>query len=331
MAAARNNSFLFLSVIVVLILLHCGEDIKPAQQDFNQDFLFICMKMISRDNEKQRSFLLGLQYVTPRTAFQPTGKRRNLETQCMACIQHKERRMPQILLWRPPSGVKWQTPGYQLFSPVPQMVTQQGANNWMTSCPSGWHRWQQIRGGWRGEEEGYQWEERWENPAVWGQPNKTSTLLQLKGNRCQMLSVLLIALTFFFFFLPFHAKRFKTSDSRLQKCWEVNSFVSISTGSLQLMLILLNGWEGGGWQGGRLLSFSKPIESVVSECVVFLTRASARLMGVCLGAFRGRSRRLFTKTYVSDYDRWGPGRGLGGQDDGGLWCLRAEEPLLMCF
>lgn len=126
-----------------------------------------------------------------------------------------------------------------------------------------------------------------------------------------------------------NASRRRTA--RLQKCWEVNSFVSISTGSLQMMLIFLNGWEGGGWQGGRLLSFSKPIESVVSGCVVFLTRASARLMGVCLGAFRGQSRRLFTKTYVSDYDRWGPGRGLGGQGDGGLWCLRAEEPLWCVF
>lgn len=86
-AAAWNNSFLFLSVIVVLILLHCGEDIKPAQQDFSQDYLFICGKMISRENEKQCSFLLGLQYMTARTTFQPTGKRRNLKTQCMSRIK----------------------------------------------------------------------------------------------------------------------------------------------------------------------------------------------------------------------------------------------------
>lgn len=47
----------------------------------------------------------------------------------------------------------------------------------------------------------------------------------------------------------------------------------------------------------------------VSECAVFLTRASARLMGVCLGAFRGRSCGLFPKTHVSDYDRGGSGAG----------------------
>lgn len=69
---------------------------------------------------------------------------------------------------------------------------------------------------------------------------------------------------------------------------------------------------GVSWGGGCLLSFSKPIESVVSECVVSLTRACVRLMGLCFGAFRGRSCRLFTKTYVSDYDRWGRGQGPGG-------------------
>lgn len=115
-----------------------------------------------------------------------------------------------------------------------------------------------------------------------------------------------------FFPLAFYAKCFKVLYVCLQKCCKVNSFVLFSIGTLQPSLVFLNGCEGRGQQGGRLLSFSKPIESVASECVVFLTRASARLMGVCLGAFRRRSRRLFTKTYVSDYDRWGLGPGLGG-------------------
>lgn len=35
-----------------------------------------------------------------------------------------------------------------------------------------------------------------------------------------------------------------------------------------------------------------------------------------MGAFRGRSRRPFPKTYVSDYDRWGPGQWLGEGDVG---------------
>lgn len=75
---------------------------------------------------------------------------------------------------------------------------------------------------------------------------------------------------------------------------------------------------GQGVGGGGSVAFFKPIKSILPECVVFLTRAFARLIGVCLGACRGRSRRLFTKTYVSDYDRWGPEQGLGGQGDGRL-------------
>lgn len=91
--------FFFLSVLFVLILLHCWEHIKPTQQDFNQDFLFLCMKMISRDNEIHWSFLVGLQYVTAWTTFQPTEKRRNLlKAQCMFRIRCRERRRLPILL-----------------------------------------------------------------------------------------------------------------------------------------------------------------------------------------------------------------------------------------
>lgn len=140
--------FFFLSVPFVLILLHCGEDIKPTQQDFNQDFLFLCMKMISRDNEIQWSFLLGLQYGTAWITFQPTEKKKKPSGSTMY-VPHTVQRAPHAT--NPPlispSGVKWQTPGYRLFSPVPQMVTQWGANKWMTSCPRGWHQWQQIQGG----------------------------------------------------------------------------------------------------------------------------------------------------------------------------------------
>lgn len=80
---------------------------------------------------------------------------------------------------------------------------------------------------------------------------------------------------------------------------------------------------GGGLQGGRLLSFLSQLNPSGRCASYSTTRASARLMGVCLGAFRGRSRRLFTKTYVSDYDRWGPGQGLGG---GGAGWRRAVMP-----
>lgn len=92
------------------------------------------------------------------------------------------------------------------------------------------------------------------------------------------------------------------------------------------------GWGGGGvWWGGCCVLLSQPNPSCQS--VVFLTRASARLIGVCLGACRRRSCGLFTKTYVSDYDRWGPRTqsGGGGQGDAGLQGLCAEEPLLMSF
>lgn len=132
-----------LFVFVDLILLHCGEDIKLAQQDSNQDILCICLKMISRDNEKQWPFLVGLHYVTDQTTFQPEKPSENTMQ-----VRHTVQRAPHASNppLRPPSGVKWQTPGNQLFSPVPQMVTQQGANKWMTSCPSGFHRQQQIKG-----------------------------------------------------------------------------------------------------------------------------------------------------------------------------------------
>lgn len=140
-----------------------------------------------------------------------------------------------------PSGVKWQTPGYQLFSPVPQMVTQRGANKWMTSCPRGWHQWQQIQGG--EEVRGRGSDGRRGEKTLQSQDGQTkhSTLLQLKGAKCSNPAHCTKAL------LVIYVESFKVSFRHLQQCWEINSFVKISTDSLKLMLIFMNGWEGGGW------------------------------------------------------------------------------------
>lgn len=190
----RGTTAFFLSVLFVFTLLHCGEDIKPAQQDFNQDFLLLCMKMISRDNEIQWSFLVGLQYVTAWTTFQPTEIKEKPSESTMY-VPHTVQRAPHAA--NPslisPSGVKWETPGYRLFSPVPQMVTQRGANKWMTSCPRGWHQWQQIRVGVGGEEVRRRGSNRRRGEkTLQSQDGQTkhSALLQLKGSRCQMLRIL---------------------------------------------------------------------------------------------------------------------------------------------
>lgn len=80
---------------------------------------------------------------------------------------------------------------------------------------------------------------------------------------------------------------------------------------------------GSGWKwgvGGSVSSVEANHKCHCRVCVIYLTvclfgRRLIRGGRVCLGAFRGRPRRLFPKTYVSDYDRWGPGQGAGGG-----WC-----------
>lgn len=154
--------------------------------------------MISRDNEIQWSFLLGLQYVTTWTTFQPTEKKKKPSESTMYVL-HTVQRAPHAAnpLLISPSGVKWQTPGYRLFSPVPQMVTQRGASKWMTSCPRGWHQWQQIRGGEEVRRRGSDGRRGEKTLQSQDGQTKHSALLQLKGSRCQMLPILLLALKLF--------------------------------------------------------------------------------------------------------------------------------------
>lgn len=130
-----------------------------------------------------------------------------------------------------------------LFPPVSQMGARQGADKQMTVCPSRWHQQQQSQ---RGEElrrRGVSVRE--EVREHWGLStgNKILNLFQLKGSRCQKLSLMKL--------VPPYQRPYNDIPSPCTTTlWKNNTSACLHYyRTSSHMLIFMNEPYGRGWEG----------------------------------------------------------------------------------